>query len=136
MAKTIKTASYNPFNHLQTEDEIKRFFEDAMNDENPQVFINALSHWVRHHGVSEVCDLKHDMIKLIKTPEDHAEALARVADLMDSKNSEDGHELNALSLLIADYEKRNQLFSIDKPITALDIIKLRMEQNGLSYRNN
>lgn len=76
-----------------------------------------------------------DMIKLIKTPEDHAEALARVADLMDSENSEDSHELNALSLLIADYEKRNQLFSIDKPITALDIIKLRMEQNGLSHED-
>lgn len=56
MTKTIKTAPYNPFNYLQTEDEIKRFFEDAMNDENPQVFINALSHWVRHHGVSEVAE--------------------------------------------------------------------------------
>lgn len=76
-----------------------------------------------------------NMVKLIKTPKDHKEAVARLAMLMDSDACEDSHELNALSLLIADYEKRQQCFVIDEPVTALEIIKLRMEQNGLSHQD-
>lgn len=52
----IKTTPYNPFDYLESEEEIKNYFNEALNDENPQVFINALSHWVRYHGVAEVAE--------------------------------------------------------------------------------
>lgn len=70
-------------------------------------------------------------IKLIKNDQDHAEALARVSELMDKDlalGSEEADELEVLALLIESYEQEK--FSIDKP-DPIEAIKFRMDQQGL-----
>ena len=57
-----------------------------------------------------------DNIKLIENDQDHAEALARVGELMDKdliSGSEEADELEVLALLIERYEQEK--FPIDKP---------------------
>ena len=52
--KTMKTRAFNPFDYMDTQEEINAYLLECLNDEDPQVFINALGHLARHHGVSEV----------------------------------------------------------------------------------
>ncbi|MGR6980915.1 helix-turn-helix domain-containing protein [Testudinibacter sp. P27/CKL/0425] len=76
-------------------------------------------------------------VKLIANEQDYREALARLSDLMDlepEEESENGLELNALALLIAAYEAKHYPFPTDD-VTALDIIKFKMEQNQLSAKD-
>lgn len=78
-----------------------------------------------------------NQIKIIKTHQDHEEAMARLSALMDSDpapESDDDLELQALAALIEAYE--NKHFHIDtSEVTPLDIIKFRMEQNGLTPKD-
>ncbi len=52
----IKTSPFNPFDYFETNEEIQAFLQDALHDENPEVFVTVLGHWVRHHGVAEVAE--------------------------------------------------------------------------------
>ena len=50
----MKTRPFNPFDYLETQEEINAYLQECFNDEDPQVFVNALGHLARHYGVSEV----------------------------------------------------------------------------------
>ncbi len=50
----IKTKPFNPFDYMETKAEIDAYFLECFNDENPQLFINALGHLAKHHGMAEV----------------------------------------------------------------------------------
>lgn len=70
-------------------------------------------------------------LKLIKTKQQHAEALARVSELMDKDlvvGSQEADELEVLALLIERYEQ--EAFPIDAP-DPIEAIRFRMEQLGL-----
>lgn len=71
-----------------------------------------------------------DSIKLIENDQDHAEALARVSELMGKdliSGSEEADELEVLALLIERYEQEK--FLIDKP-DPIEAIKFRIEQQS------
>ncbi|MTI12177.1 helix-turn-helix domain-containing protein [Sansalvadorimonas verongulae] len=75
------------------------------------------------------------MIKVIKTEQDHAEAMARLLDLMDSnfvEGSAEENELEVLSILIEKYEAEHLPMDNPDPIEA---IKFRMDQQGLSRKD-
>lgn len=75
------------------------------------------------------------MIKLIKTPEEHAAALRRVDALMAAEPAPGTaafDELEVLAHLAETYEKAR--FPVDLP-DAVEAIKFRMEQQGLSQRD-
>lgn len=70
-------------------------------------------------------------LKLIKTEQQHADALARVSELMDKElvvGSQEADELEVLALLIERYEQ--ETFPIDTP-DPIEAIRFRMEQLGL-----
>ena len=70
-------------------------------------------------------------IKLIKSNQEHEQALARLMSLMDTDpqpNSAEEGELDVLALLIEKYEQ--EMFPIDPP-EPIEAIKFRMEQQGL-----
>lgn len=70
-------------------------------------------------------------IKLIKSSQDHEQALARVMTLMDfdpAPDSAESDELDLLAFLIEKYEE--EAFPIDSP-DPIEAIKFRMEQQGL-----
>ncbi len=50
----MKTQPFNPFDYMETQEEINAYLQECFNDEDPQVFVNALGHLARHYGVSEV----------------------------------------------------------------------------------
>lgn len=71
-------------------------------------------------------------IKPIKTKKDYQQALERLELIFDAKkNSEDGDELEVLSILIEKYEDEHFPVGFPDPIEA---IKFRMEQLG--YNQN
>lgn len=70
-------------------------------------------------------------IKLIKTEQDHEQALSRLMALMDLDPKQDtieGDELDVLALLIEKYEE--EVFPMDSP-DPIEAIKFRMDQQGL-----
>jgi HTH-type transcriptional regulator/antitoxin HigA len=70
-------------------------------------------------------------IKLIKTEQDHEQALSRLMALMDLDPKTDtaaGDELDVLALLIEKYEE--EVFPMDSP-DPIEAIKFRMDQQGL-----
>lgn len=76
-----------------------------------------------------------DHIKIIKTPEEHEQAMARVMGLMDADpqpGSQDADELDLLALLIERYERKQ--FPVDVP-GPLDAIRFRMDQQGLKKKD-
>ena len=65
-------------------------------------------------------------IKPIKNEEDYKDALSRLEIIFDSnRGSENGDELEILSILIENYEKEHFPIGLPDPIEA---IKFRMEQ--------
>ena len=78
-----------------------------------------------------------DSVKIIRTQDDYDAAMARIDELMEmdfDKNSPLSDELEALAAVVTVYE--NKHFAIDtSSVTPLDIIKLRMEQNGLTQQD-
>ena len=71
-------------------------------------------------------------IKPIKTEEDYEKALERLEKIFDAKaGSKAGEELEVLSILIDNYEKKYYQIELPDPIEA---IKFRMEQMG--YNQN
>ena len=70
-------------------------------------------------------------IKLIKSTQDHEQALARLMLLMDrdlAPNTAENDELDLLAFLIEKYEE--EAFPIESP-DPIEAIKFRMEQQGL-----
>jgi probable addiction module antidote protein len=51
---TTKTTKFNPFDYLETTEEIREFLQEAWDDEDPKVFQLALGHLTRHYGVANV----------------------------------------------------------------------------------
>jgi len=50
----IKTKPFNPFDYMETQAEIDAYLLECFNDDNPQLFINALGHLAKHHGMAEI----------------------------------------------------------------------------------
>ena len=78
-----------------------------------------------------------DMVKIIKSDTDLETGLTRLGELMDlnpAPESDADLELQALAALITAYEDKH--YKIDtSEVTPLDIIKFRMEQNGLTAKD-
>lgn len=69
----------------------------------------------------------------IKTEEDYQKALKRLEQIFDAKKgTEQGDELEILSILIDRYENEN--FPIDLP-DPIEAIKFRMEQMGMKQKD-
>lgn len=49
-----ETKPFNPFDYMETQEEIDGYLLECFNDDDPRVFINALGHLARHYGMSEV----------------------------------------------------------------------------------
>ena len=72
-------------------------------------------------------------IKPIRTKEDYQKALERMGEIFDAaKGTEQGDELEILSILIDNYEKDH--FPIDLP-DPIEAIKFRMEQLGMKQKD-
>ena len=75
------------------------------------------------------------VVKVIKTEQEHKQALERLMVLMDSEpeaNSNDENELEVLSVLIEQYESENFASDLPSPVEA---IKFRMDQQGLTQKD-
>lgn len=53
----MKTSKFNPVDYLETEAEISEYLHEVFLDDDPQVFVIALGHLVRHHGVAKVASM-------------------------------------------------------------------------------
>jgi HTH-type transcriptional regulator / antitoxin HigA len=72
-------------------------------------------------------------IKPLYTESDYEKALKRLEVIFDSKpNTKEGDELEILSILIDDYEKKHYPIEAPDPIEA---IKFRMEQMGYKQKD-
>lgn len=74
-------------------------------------------------------------IKLIKSPQDHEQALEHLLSLMElnpEPNTAKADEMEVLALLIEKYEE--DVFPINKP-DPIEAIKFRMEQQGLRNKD-
>ncbi len=72
-------------------------------------------------------------IKPIKNEKDYQQALQRLAQIFDAKKgTEEGDELEILSILIDKYE--SEKFPIDMP-DPIEAIKFRMEQMGMKQKD-
>lgn len=49
-----KIKPFNPFDYFETQDEINAYLEECFRDEDPNLFVNALGHLAKHHGIAEV----------------------------------------------------------------------------------
>jgi len=72
-------------------------------------------------------------IKPIKTNKDYEKALKRLEEIFDAKmGSNEGDELEVLTILIEKYEK--EIYPIDMP-DPIEAIKFRMEQLGMKQKD-
>lgn len=53
----MMTKTFNPIDYLETEAEIADYLHEAYLDDDPQIFVIALGHLVKHHGVSKVAEM-------------------------------------------------------------------------------
>ena len=71
--------------------------------------------------------------KIIKTEADYEAALARIEEIFDARpGTEEGDELELLSLLVDPYEAEQCPMDLPNPLTA---IRFRMEQQGLKPKD-
>lgn len=72
-------------------------------------------------------------VKPLKTEEDYQRALQRLEDIFDAlPNTEEGDELEVLSILIDAYEKQHHPIDLPDPVEA---IKFRMDQLSLKQKD-
>lgn len=50
----IETKPYNPFDYLETKEEINEYLNNAYLDEDPRVFLVALGYLAKKQGMAEV----------------------------------------------------------------------------------
>ena len=51
---TLKTTPYNPFDYLETQEEINEYLTDAFQDEDLRLFVVALGYLAKKKGMTEV----------------------------------------------------------------------------------
>ncbi|KPD23635.1 MULTISPECIES: addiction module antidote protein [Idiomarina] len=51
---TLKTTEFNPFDYMETQQEIEVFLQECLADDDPNTFIEALGLLVKKHGVSYI----------------------------------------------------------------------------------
>lgn len=51
---TIKITAWNPFEYMETQEDINAFLRELLHEEDPSLFINALGHLAKQHGMTEV----------------------------------------------------------------------------------
>lgn len=44
---------FNPFDYMDTQDEINDFLCECLEDNDPNVFVSALRHLVKIHGITD-----------------------------------------------------------------------------------
>lgn len=72
-------------------------------------------------------------IKPLKTEADYEAALVRINQLMDAElDTEEGDELDVLSVLVENYEEKHHAIDLPDPIEA---IRFQMEQFGLKDKD-
>lgn len=54
---SIKTSAFNPFDFMDSDEEIHAFLVECFQDEDPQIFVNALGHLVRKKGMTQVAKI-------------------------------------------------------------------------------
>ena len=52
-----KTTPFNPLDYMDTQDEISAFLRECLEDDDPNVFVSALGHLVKKHGVTDVAEI-------------------------------------------------------------------------------
>lgn len=53
----MKTKAFNPVDYLENDHEINEYLHEAFLDDDPQVFVIALGHLVKHHGVAKIATI-------------------------------------------------------------------------------
>ena len=48
---------FNPFDYMETQEEINDFLKECLNDDNPNSFVVALGHLVKKHGMANVAEV-------------------------------------------------------------------------------
>jgi len=51
---TLKTKSYNPFDYLETKEEIAEYLNNAYMEDDPRIFIIAIGHLARKKGMTSI----------------------------------------------------------------------------------
>lgn len=49
-----KLKDFNPFDYMETQEDIQLFLEECLSDDDPNTFVEALGLLVKKHGVSEI----------------------------------------------------------------------------------
>lgn len=49
-----ETKPFNPFEYFETQQEVNAYLAECFHDEDPALFVNALGHLAKHHGMTEV----------------------------------------------------------------------------------
>lgn len=52
-----QTTPFNPFDYMDTQDEINDFLRECLEDEDPNVFVSALGHLVKSYGVKDIAEV-------------------------------------------------------------------------------
>ncbi|NLJ52433.1 MAG: putative addiction module antidote protein [Alcaligenaceae bacterium] len=52
MNKQLK--DFNPFDYMETQEEIQLFLEECLSDDDPNTFVEALGLLIKKHGVTEI----------------------------------------------------------------------------------
>ncbi|MDO4222613.1 MAG: putative addiction module antidote protein [Acinetobacter sp.] len=66
----MKTTKFNAFDYFETHAEIMEYLDSCFNDDDPELFVVALSHLIEKKGVAEVAKLtglnRESLYKTIK----------------------------------------------------------------------